>query len=93
MYVEQTIAELGRIDGLYNNAGIEGKQDPIEAYDAEMLDKVLAVNSRACWTMKHTPTHFKSQGSGAIVTPRRSAASARCRTWSPTSPASTRSPA
>src|SRR6201991_1759218 len=43
-YVETTIAELGRIDGLYNNAGIEGKQDPIESYGAEMLDRVLAVN-------------------------------------------------
>src|ERR1700745_1891653 len=30
-YVDGTIAELGRIDGLYNNAGIEGKQDPVEA--------------------------------------------------------------
>jgi len=67
-YVEKTIAELGRIDGLYNNAGIEGKQDPIEAYDAEMLDKVLAVNLKGVlYGMKHTLSHFKAQGSGAIV--------------------------
>ena len=67
-YVEETIAELGRIDGLYNNAGIEGKQDPVEAYDAEMLDKVLAVNLKGVlYGMKHTLSHFKAQGSGAIV--------------------------
>ena len=64
----QTIAELGRIDGLYNNAGIEGKQDPVEAYGAEMLDKVLAVNLKGVlYGMKHTLSHFKAQGSGAIV--------------------------
>ena len=67
-YVAETIAELGRIDGLYNNAGIEGKQDPIEAYGAEMLDKVLAVNVKGVlYGMKHTLSHFKAQGSGAIV--------------------------
>ena len=67
-YVATTIAELGRIDGLYNNAGIEGKQDPIEAYGAEMLDKVLAVNLKGVlYGMKHTLPHFKAQGSGAIV--------------------------
>jgi len=67
-YVEQTLAELGRIDGLYNNAGIEGKQDPVEAYGAEMLDKVLAVNVKGVlYGMKHTLSHFKAQGSGAIV--------------------------
>lgn len=67
-YVEETIATLGRIDGLYNNAGIEGKQDPIEAYDATMLDKVLAVNLKGVlYGMKHTLSHFKAQGSGAIV--------------------------
>ena len=64
----ETISEFGRIDGLYNNAGIEGKQDPVEAYGAEMLDKVLAVNLKGVlYGMKHTLSHFKAQGSGAIV--------------------------
>jgi NAD(P)-dependent dehydrogenase (short-subunit alcohol dehydrogenase family) len=67
-YVEQTLADLGRIDGLYNNAGIEGKQDPVEAYGAEMLDTVLAVNVKGVlYGMKPTLSHFKAQGSGAIV--------------------------
>jgi len=67
-YVDKAISEFGRIDGLYNNAGIEGKQDPVEAYGAEMLDKVLAVNLKGVlYGMKHTLSHFKAQGSGAIV--------------------------
>lgn len=67
-YVEQTIRHLGRIDGLYNNAGIEGKQDPVEEYDSEMLDKVLDINLKGVlYGMKHTLPHLKAQGSGAIV--------------------------
>ena len=60
--------DFGRIDGLYNNAGIEGKQDPVEAYGSEMLDKVLDINLKGVlYGMKHTLPHFKAQGSGAIV--------------------------
>ena len=66
--VEQTVRDLGRIDGLYNNAGIEGKQDPVEDYDAGQLDKVIAVNLKGVlYGMKHSLPHFKAQGSGAIV--------------------------
>jgi NAD(P)-dependent dehydrogenase (short-subunit alcohol dehydrogenase family) len=67
-YVEQTIQAFGRIDGLYNNAGIEGKQHPVEEYDAAMLDKVLDINLKGVlYGMKHTLPHLKAQGSGAIV--------------------------
>jgi NAD(P)-dependent dehydrogenase (short-subunit alcohol dehydrogenase family) len=67
-YVEQTIRHFGRIDGLYNNAGIEGKQDPVEAYDSEMLDRVLDINLKGVlYGMKYTLPHLKAQGSGTIV--------------------------
>ena len=66
--VEQTVRDHGRIDGLYNNAGIEGKQDPIEDYDGAQLDKVIAVNLKGVlYGMKHTLPHLRAQGSGAIV--------------------------
>jgi NAD(P)-dependent dehydrogenase (short-subunit alcohol dehydrogenase family) len=67
-YSEQTLQHFGRIDGLYNNAGIEGKQDPVESYDSEVLDTVLNVNLKGVlYGMKHTLPHLKAQGSGAIV--------------------------
>jgi NAD(P)-dependent dehydrogenase (short-subunit alcohol dehydrogenase family) len=67
-YVEQTIRHFGRIDGLYNNAGIEGRQDPVESYDSEVLDQVLNINLKGVlYGMKHTLPHLRAQGSGAIV--------------------------
>ena len=66
--VERTVGELGRVDGLYNNAGIEGKQDPVEDYDSGQLDKVIDVNLKGVlYGMKHVLPHLKAQGSGAIV--------------------------
>jgi NAD(P)-dependent dehydrogenase (short-subunit alcohol dehydrogenase family) len=67
-YVEQTVRQFDQLDGLYNNAGIEGKQDPVEAYSTESLDKVVNVNLKGVlYGMKHTLPHLKMQGSGAIV--------------------------
>ena len=66
--VERTVSEHGRIDGLYNNAGIEGKQDPVEDYDSGQLDKVIDVNLKGVlYGMKHVLPYLKAQGSGAIV--------------------------
>lgn len=66
--VEQTLGHFGRIDGLYNNAGIEGGQNPLAEYDTAALDRVIAINLRGVFFgMKHTLAHLKAQGSGAIV--------------------------
>lgn len=43
-YVEQTVARFGRIDGFYNNAGIEGKQASITEYDLAVFKKVIDIN-------------------------------------------------
>src|SRR5436305_10970609 len=39
-YVEQTVGHFGQIDGLYNNAGIEGEQNPVADYKSEGFDRV-----------------------------------------------------
>ena len=66
--VNETLSRFGRIDGLYNNAGIEGGQNPLEAYETGALERVLAINLEGVFFgMKHTLPHFKEQGSGAIV--------------------------
>ncbi|MCF8715348.1 SDR family oxidoreductase [Joostella atrarenae] len=43
-YVDATVKEFGRIDGFYNNAGIEGKQALLAEYDLEVFKKVIDIN-------------------------------------------------
>ena len=43
-YVDTAVNEFGRIDGLYNNAGIEGKQASITEYDLDIFKKVIDIN-------------------------------------------------
>jgi NAD(P)-dependent dehydrogenase (short-subunit alcohol dehydrogenase family) len=67
-YVEQTLEHFGRIDGLYNNAGIEGEQNPIAEYTSEGFDRVISINLHGVFFgMKYALPHFQAQGSGAIV--------------------------
>ena len=67
-YVAQTVGQFGRIDGLYNNAGIEGEQNPVADYTSEGFDRVLSINLKGVfYGMKYALPHLKEQGSGAIV--------------------------
>lgn len=43
-YVDEAVKAFGRIDGLYNNAGIEGKQASITEYDVAVFKKVIDIN-------------------------------------------------
>lgn len=43
-YVDEAVKAFGRIDGLYNNAGIEGKQGSITEYDVNVFKKVIDIN-------------------------------------------------
>jgi NAD(P)-dependent dehydrogenase (short-subunit alcohol dehydrogenase family) len=67
-YVTQTLERFGRIDGLYNNAGIEGEQNPIADYTSAGFDRVVSINLNGVFFgMKYTLPHFQAQGSGSIV--------------------------
>jgi NAD(P)-dependent dehydrogenase (short-subunit alcohol dehydrogenase family) len=67
-YVEQTLEQFGRIDGLYNNAGIEGEQNPVAEYTSEGFDRVISINLNGVFFgMKYALPHFQAQSSGAIV--------------------------
>lgn len=60
--------ELGGIDLLVNNAGIEGAVAPIEDYPLELFDQVLAVNVRGVFLgMRHAAPALRRRGGGAIV--------------------------
>jgi len=67
-YVEETVRTFGKIDGLYNNAGIEGKQASVADYDSKMFDKVIDINLKGVfYGMKYSLPYLQKQGSGAIV--------------------------
>ncbi|WPB55853.1 glucose 1-dehydrogenase [Xylophilus sp. GOD-11R] len=66
--VDRTVAEFGRLDMAYNNAGILGPMCEMTEETAEGYDAVQAVNLRGVWTfMKHELLQMKKQGRGAIV--------------------------
>jgi NAD(P)-dependent dehydrogenase (short-subunit alcohol dehydrogenase family) len=67
-YVTSTVEQLGRIDGFFNNAGIEGKQNPTENYASEEFARVLSINLNGVFFgMKHVLAVMKSQNAGRIV--------------------------
>ncbi|MDF2435228.1 MAG: hypothetical protein JWP44_4859 [Mucilaginibacter sp.] len=66
--VERAVAEFGRLDMAYNNAGILGPMCDMTEETEEGFDEVNAVNLRGIWTcMKHELLQMRKQGSGAIV--------------------------
>lgn len=66
--VERTVAEFGRLDAAYNNAGIQVPASEVADQPAEAFDRVNAINLRGVWAcMKHELLQMRKQGSGAIV--------------------------
>ena len=67
-FIERAVDDLGGIDILCNNAGIEGAVTALTDYPDEVFDQVLAVNVRGPFLgMKHAVPHMTAAGGGAIV--------------------------
>ncbi len=67
-YTEKAIKEMGKIDVLFLNAGIEGVVKPLTEYPEEMYDKVLAVNVKGVWLgLKHAFPHMIENGGGSVI--------------------------
>ena len=67
-YVQAAMDNFGRVDVLFNNAGIEGTYAPMVEYTEESFDQVIAVNVRGVWLgIKHTVPAMIASGGGAIV--------------------------
>lgn len=67
-YVAETLANFGSIDGFFNNAGIEGKQNPTEDFGSDEFGKVLSINLNGVfYGLKHVLKVMREQGSGAVV--------------------------
>jgi NAD(P)-dependent dehydrogenase (short-subunit alcohol dehydrogenase family) len=65
--VERTLAEFGRIDILFNNAGIVTKGSA-ETVTEEDWHNTLAINVTAVWRMSRLVIpHMRKQGKGVIV--------------------------
>ena len=66
--VEGTVAEFGRLDAAFNNAGVMARTAPTADSTREEWDRVIGINLRGVWScMKHELRQMEHQGSGAIV--------------------------
>src|SRR5215211_2579099 len=66
--VDRTVAEFGRLDAAFNNAGVMARIAPTANSTREEWDRVIGVNLRGVWScMKHELRQMEHQGSGAIV--------------------------
>ena len=66
--VKKTVAEFGRLDAAYNNAGIQNALAETADVTRDDYDRVMAVNLRGVWSsMKFELQVMREQGSGAIV--------------------------
>jgi len=67
-YVDKTVEAFGRIDGLYNNAGIEGKQASMTEYDLNVFKKVIDINLLGVYyAMRYVIPIMQKQNYGRIV--------------------------
>jgi NAD(P)-dependent dehydrogenase (short-subunit alcohol dehydrogenase family) len=67
-YVAQTVTRHGRVDGFFNNAGVEGLIAPIHAYPIAEYDRIMAVNLRGVFLgLHHVSKQMVAQGHGAVV--------------------------
>ena len=67
-YVDTAVNAFGKIDGLYNNAGIEGRQASIVDYDVDMFRKVIDINLLGVYFgMRYVIPIMQKQTYGRIV--------------------------
>ena len=67
-YAQAALDAFGRVDGFFNNAGIEGVLAPTHEYPVEEFDKVLHVNLRGMFLgLRHVLPDMVRRGKGAVV--------------------------
>lgn len=67
-YVQAAVEEFGTIDGFFNNAGIEGRQNLTEDFGAAEFSKVVSINLNGVfYGMAAVLEVMHRQGHGAIV--------------------------
>lgn len=67
-YVDETVRLFGRTDGLYNNAGIEGRQASITDYDVNVFKRVIDINFMGVYYgLRYVLPVVRAQGYGRIL--------------------------
>ncbi|WP_423919676.1 SDR family oxidoreductase [Frigoribacterium sp. 2-23] len=67
-YVAKTLERFGSIDGFFNNAGIEGRQNLTQDFTVDEFDKVVAINLRGVFLgLEKVLAVMREQGSGMVV--------------------------
>jgi NAD(P)-dependent dehydrogenase (short-subunit alcohol dehydrogenase family) len=67
-FIEATVTTHGRLDVLFNNAGVEGPAAKIADYDEDEWARVVAIDLTAVFlAMKHAIPQMVRQGGGAII--------------------------
>jgi NAD(P)-dependent dehydrogenase (short-subunit alcohol dehydrogenase family) len=66
--IAKTVQTYGRIDGAFNNAGIEGRMATTVETSEESFDRTIAINLKGVWLcMKYEIQQMLKQGGGSIV--------------------------
>ena len=66
--VERAVKEYGRLDIMFNNAGLVGAVGPIEAVSADDLDRTIAVLLRSVFLgIKYAVEPMRKAGGGSII--------------------------
>lgn len=66
--IAATVKAYGRLDGAFNNAGIEGDFTNISKMTEESFDRTIAVNLKGVWLcLKYQIDQLMSQGSGGSL--------------------------
>jgi len=67
-FIDESVHKFGQLDGIYNNAGIEGVQNPVADYDSKNFDRIIDINLKGVfYGMKYALPHMVKQGTGSIV--------------------------
>ena len=67
-YVERTLAAFGRIDGLFNNAGTEGRLAATHEYDEDEFDRIIRINLKSMFLgLRYVLPVMVGRGQGAVV--------------------------
>lgn len=66
--VDRVVAEFGRLDAAFNNAGVMARIVPTAESTLDEWERVIGINLRGVWAcMKYELRQMQRQGSGAIV--------------------------